>query len=93
MRLPDSTSKTAVMPFFTARAPVRNGNVSEAILRSKAAACVESRGLIPGTTLYGFGLGGSIDLMPKFRFCEEYWAGRRRRVRGRRDGGEARRVD
>lgn len=60
--------------------------MSDTILRSKAAVCVERRGLMPGTTLYGFGLGGSIDLMPKFRFCEELM-GFRNRERGRRKGG------
>lgn len=42
---------------------------------------------MPGTTLYLLCLGGSIDLMPKFRFCEDVMDCRSTGRGRRNDGG------
>jgi hypothetical protein len=86
MRTPVSVSKIAVMPFFLARAPVRSGKVFAFALRSNAAVEDERRGERPGPMLKRSGRGGSIDLMPKCRVCDETFP-RGRRDLGSRNGG------
>jgi hypothetical protein len=87
VRTPVTLSNMAVMPFLMARAPVRKGSVSAFALRSSAAVEEERRGERPGPMLKRSGRGGSIDLMPKCRRCDEAFGGLRRDLGSRKEGG------
>src|SRR5271170_1057330 len=76
------------MPFLIARAPVRSGRVSAFVRRSRAAVELDSSGERPGPTLKRSGRGGSIDLMPKERFCVAPFRSRGRGLGRRKEGGK-----